>query len=378
MKTNDKKIVLLLCVFIFSALFNFFVFKFIKVNTFFYVLYWLGFLIFSVILFGYNKDHSLYRTDVMQIVFIYSFIYLIATYLLGLVFGYTRSPYSLTFTHILINILPVLAVIIIREIMRYVVVNKISHWYEYILLIITFVVVDILFNINSYDLKTVVGIFSLVGNLIIPSLINNLLLTYIVIKAGYLPTIIYQLIFGLYIYIVPVFPNFGPYFEALFNIIFPTILFIKLNTILAKPTYHAYKGKKFGSIIVSIFLMGLLGLVVSLVSGVFTYYFMAIGSESMLPTLAKGDAVIVCKLSKESLESLQVGDIIVYEHDKRLIVHRIVMIKNVAGVTIYNTKGDNNNSPDAWDIKNEDIRGRVRFNVKYIGYPSVWLTEALK
>jgi signal peptidase I len=378
MKSNDKKIVLILIAFILSTLFNFFVFKYLKINTIYYVLYWLFFLILSIALLGYNKDRSLYRIDVVQIVFIYSFIYLIITYLLGLLFGYTRSPYSLTFINIFFNILPVLAVIVIRELFRYVIVSKSNKIGEYFLLIITFVTIDITFNLGSYDLKSVMGIFSLVGNLIIPSIVNNLLLTYLVKKAGYLPTLVYQLIFGLYIYLVPVFPDFGAYFEALFNVVFPTILFVKLNTIMAKPEYRAYKANRFTSILISIPLVGVLCFVVSLVSGVFTYYAMAVGSESMVPTLDKGDAVIVRKLTKDDLDSLQIGDIIVYEHDNKLIVHRLVAIKKAYGATVYNTKGDNNNAQDAWDINSADIKGLVRYNIKYIGYPSVWLTEALK
>src|SRR5574344_874245 len=339
MRSNDKKIIFILILLIGLALFNNFIYNLFSVNNINYIVLWLIFLVLSIFLLGFPKDKSLHKVDIIQIVIIYSLCYLIFTYLLGLIFGYGKSPYSLEFSKIILNIT---------------------------------------LNINSYTLTSALGIFECVGYLIIPSIINNLLLTYMTKRTGYLPSMIYRLIFEVYLYLVPIFPNFGYYIGSLFNIIYPAILFVRLNTLLGKNTFKKYRQKRFASIIITIPLISLLILIVCLVSGLFRYYAMAIGSNSMKPFFSKGDAVIVRKITKEDYQNLKVGDIIVYQHENKLIIHRIVSIKENNNLVVINTKGDNNNSKDAWNIHLTDIKGKVKEVVPYIGYPSIWITEALE
>jgi signal peptidase len=117
---------------------------------------------------------------------------------------------------------------------------------------------------------------------------------------------------------------------------------------------------------------------VGLISGVFSYYMMAIASNSMVPTFSRGDAVIVQKIKTSEIENIEVGDIIVYYHDQKMIVHRVVSIKNANGGLVFNTKGDNNEDKDNWDITESNIKGVVKKEIKYIGYPSIWLEEKLE
>src|SRR5574344_106335 len=373
MRSSDKKAIIILELLLALALFNNFIYNFFTANSLNYIILCSTFLLLAIILLGFRKDKSLHMIDVVQIIVIYSFLYLIVCYLLGLVFGYTRSIYNLSPWKIIINILPVTIIAILQEIFRYIIVDKSYYRFNIFLLILTFIVLDTTLGFSSYSFDTAMDVFNCIGYLIIPSIMNNLLLTYISKKAGYIPAIVYRLIFGLYIYLVPVFPDFGVYIGSLFNIIFPTILFIRLNSVLAKPDYKAIKSRHFASILFSIPILAFLTLTVTLVSGLFTYYAMAIGSNSMDPVFSKGDAVIVRKLNKDDLKNIEIGDIIVYSHDNKYIVHRVIKIKNVNGKLLFNTKGDNNDSNDAWDIEESDIKGRVRTIIKYIGYPSIWL-----
>ena len=41
----------------------------------------------------------------------------------------------------------------------------------------------------------------------------------------------------------------------------------------------------------------------------------------------------------------------------------------------YRTKGDANNTPDYMDLTIKDVKGIVKFDVPYIAYPSVYLSE---
>jgi signal peptidase I len=176
---------------------------------------------------------------------------------------------------------------------------------------------------------------------------------------------------------VPVYPDFGVYINALLSIIFPAILFVKLNTCLYKHEFKKYRGKQLASIMLSIPALTMLCVIIGLISGVFKYYAIAIGSGSMTPNVNKGDAVVAEKLSGDDFNNLAINDIIIYQHDNKLVVHRIVKIKKNGTTLTFNTKGDHNDTMDAWDISISDIRGKVVYKIDYIGYPSVWLSENL-
>lgn len=377
MKNSEKKTIISLILLTCLAFFNIFGYHIIRNDNYGLIIIMSIVLIISIVLLGFSKDKSLNKIDIIQIVVIYSFIYLIFTYILGIIFGYTRSPFSLEPLKILKNILPIIIAIIIEELFRYVILSKNDKNIIIALLIISMSLLEISVNYTSYSLTSALDIFDFIGNLIIPTLATNLLLTYMTKHAGYMPSIVYRLIFELYIFFVPVYPDLGIYITSLFNIIFPTILFIKLNTSFAKKEFKKYRKKRIISIIVTIPILGCLTTIICLISGLFTYYAIAIGSGSMEPSVNKGDAVIIEKLSKEQVKSLVKGDIIVYQHDNKLIVHRIIKITEENNIYKYYTKGDANESADDWEISSSDIKGKVTLTIKYIGYPSVWLSESL-
>jgi hypothetical protein len=58
-------------------------------------------------------------------------------------------------------------------------------------------------------------------------------------------------------------------------------------------------------------------------------------------------------------DQLKVGDIISYQSDSKTIIHRIVLISEDENGTFYITKGDNNNLPDKYKVRFEQIKGFV-------------------
>ncbi len=80
-------------------------------------------------------------------------------------------------------------------------------------------------------------------------------------------------------------------------------------------------------------------------------------SGSMEPTLSVNDVIIV-----REQESYNVGDIVVYENGREMIVHKIIE-KNGDTLT---TKGDANNTADE-PISTEAVKGKVAFSVPYAG-----------
>ena len=130
-------------------------------------------------------------------------------------------------------------------------------------------------------------------------------------------------------------------------------------------------GKKLSLFLITIPVLVLVGLV----SGLFKYHLFAIASNSMVPIFSRGDAVLVEKIQDEELEDLKVDDILAFYNDKRIIVHRIVSIDKNGDKYLIKTKGDNNASVDAWIVNSDMIYGKVIYSIKYIGIPSVELSE---
>lgn len=82
-----------------------------------------------------------------------------------------------------------------------------------------------------------------------------------------------------------------------------------------------------------------------------------VSGDSMLPTLKNGDIV---KILSSSNMSLDVGDIVyssVYaDHG---VIHRIHNIFKVGDKLMFQTKGDNNRSPDPYYLFRQGIIGKM-------------------
>ena len=71
-------------------------------------------------------------------------------------------------------------------------------------------------------------------------------------------------------------------------------------------------------------------------------------------------------------------DILVYNVSGGIVTHRVIEIVEKNGKRIFHTKGDNNETDDKIDILEQDVKGVVRYVVKYIGYPTIWFNELLE
>ena len=87
-------------------------------------------------------------------------------------------------------------------------------------------------------------------------------------------------------------------------------------------------------------------------------------SESMKGTLNINDVIIAKKVE---VQSLNVGDIIVFKKDGAVITHRITNIVKRYDKLEFETKGDANNTPDKGTVKEENIEGKYICTIKYIG-----------
>ena len=109
-------------------------------------------------------------------------------------------------------------------------------------------------------------------------------------------------------------------------------------------------------------------------------------SGSMEPAFYRGDIVLVEKanflgIQEFNPEDVKVGDVVVYDAAwfDQPVIHRIINITDINGTTMYVIKGNNNDRPDPYYVKADQIQERVvtlgdnLFVIPKIGYLSIWL-----
>ena len=378
MKKGFNKILILEIILLIFLLFNSFVFKIANMYVICGIM--LPFLILMIVLCGFEKDNYRYKKDVLLNIIIFLLMYYFITYFLGLFSGFIKSSYSMSLINIIKNTFPVILLIIISELMRYIVFNKSMKNIPCLIFgCLLFVMVDVNTMVHIYDIKTALGITKMICLVVFPSITKNIFLTYLTMKVGYKNGIIYRLITELSTYLLPIFPDFGEYINVLLKTVLPIIIMARLNNMFNYYSVRKIKDSRYNNrklILYSVITFALLTIVL-LTSGLFTYQALTIGSGSMSPKIEKGDVIILRSMKNEEISKIKKGDVLVYNHDNKIIVHRVIKKSNNGETISFKTKGDYNNAKDSWTVKQEDVIGIVKFRIRWIGMPTVALNELL-
>lgn len=321
------------------------------------------------------------KYDITQSIVIIVIIYCMIYFSLGLVFGYERSPYSHEVVAILKNLWTFISVIVFQEFTRYQLVKLSPKRIGYYALITAlFIIAEIDFWNFSSNFSNNVEFFKYMSQTIVPLIVTNCLFTYLSIMSANLPATIYRCLLMLMTILLPIFPALNWLIKAMMEIVLVIIASLYVNYVDIKSSRIMTRRQvKKESVVSYIPFVIILVVLVCFISGTFKYQPIAVLSNSMLPTFARGDAVIMKKIDKKDLKKLKKGTILYYSKEGRLIVHRIVSVKHTDdGKIEATTKGDNNNANDPWVITEDDMIGTVSFMIPYIGYPSVWVNELLK
>ena len=65
-----------------------------------------------------------------------------------------------------------------------------------------------------------------------------------------------------------------------------------------------------------------------------------------------------------------VGDIITFKipNSDELLTHRVVGVEDTGGQQVLKTQGDANSAVDDWELRDDDIVGKIIFHLPYLGY----------
>lgn len=345
-------------------------------------LFWLFMAILSYLIARDEPNQKMRnKYDITQSIVIIIIIYCMIYFSLGLVFGYERSPYSHEVSAIFKNLWTFVSVIVFQEFTRYQLVKlspKKIGYYAFITLL--FIIAEIDFWNFSSNFVNNVEFFKYMSQTIVPLIVTNCLFTYLSIMSANVPATIYRVLLMLMTILLPIFPALNWLIKAMMEIILVIIASLYVNYVDIKSSRILTRRQvKKESVISYIPFVIVLVVLVCFISGTFKYQPIAVLSNSMVPTFARGDAVIMKKIEQKDLKKLKKGTILYYSKEGKLIVHRIVSVKHTDdGKVEVTTKGDNNNSNDPWIVTEDDMIGTVSFMIPFIGYPSVWVNELLK
>ena len=371
MKIGYKRLLLFIAFLFFILFINTFLYNFLSEYKMIFLI--VSLLAFFNSYFIIEKDRHRYLKDVLFEVMLCLVAFFIFYYLLGLIVGLAKNQGYYTFNGFKNFIIPTVLYCVFKEIFRYNMLckadgNKLCT----ILVVLLFIIFDITNDYYYSSFDSFYEILKFIALVLLPKISANISFSYISKKMGYKPVVIFELVFELFPYLIPIIPNPNEYVASVIYLLVPVVFAFRIlkyfelkKDDLIPRDYHKKKFK--GSLLPIVIILSF----VYLYSGYFKYYAIAIASGSMEPNINVGDVVIIDQKNRE----YDIGDIIAYKKDKIIIVHRIVRKIKVSNSFVYYTKGDANKSIDNYPIDEKIVLGKVNLKIPYIGYPTVWLNK---
>ena len=318
---------------------------------------------------------SINKKQVLMIVIVCALVYVMIYYLTGLKFGFYKNPYRITVENFFRFFLPIAVIIVSTEIIRWVMMaqkSKAAHALCYL----SFVIAEMLVCSNLPAVTSFNRFMDLIAGAFFQALFSNLLYNYLSKRYGMYPNIAFRAIITLHSYFFPVTSQISNSLVYLFDLFLPIVVFLFIDSLFEKKKRYALRRtsrilRVLSVILTAVVIIIMIGTVM-LVSNQFQYGALVIATESMTGELNKGDVVI---FESYDGQTIQEGQVIVFENNNSMIVHRVVDIKIINGIARYYTKGDANEHNDAGYITNADIVGFANYKIPALGYPSLWLRK---
>lgn len=379
---------------IFSIILAVYVFKWISpflfssYDIFLYLvpLFWLTLYSYYKIMFPFkNKidiDNNFQKVKWLAfILFIYCAVY----FVLGTFLGYGINPYSdkIFIRNLWKHFIFIIPQEYIRSLLTFQGKKRKLNLFL-IVLLFTFIEIDPLYFIN--ETSNFQSFLKYFFQILLISILDNILLIYMTIKSNYINNIIYRFFEASLIFIIPYQPLFSQPLQLMLQVLLVILIILQFEIIDseiieskdAKFAKKYNRKQKLKERILASFHVCLLIILILFFSGNLNYLPLTVVSSSMQPYIYRGDVVIVKKLDADEIKrgSLKVGDILAYKVDKILVVHRIINIKKDFNDNFYfGTKGDKNEYADSKKVISDQIIGTVKFPIRYIGYPTIFFRE---
>lgn len=312
---------------------------------------------------------SINRRQILWIMALMGVLYVVLYYLSGLKFDFYSNAIRTGPDSLWRFILPISAIIVAGEMFRYVIRAQNSRSAD-LLSYIALVAADLCIGTGIGGIHSFNSFMDFLGLTLFPAVVANALYHYTAKRYGMYPNMVYRLLITLYAYVIPVVPAMPDSLFAFANMLIPLFIYAFLSALYEKKIRYALEKTSKLTVPVTALAIVILLAFVMLISNQFTYGSLVIATDSMTGELNRGDSAI---FEQYNDQTITVGQVIVFEKDDSLIVHRVVEIHYINGVTQYYTKGDANENRDTGHITEGDIVGIVQMKVPYAGYPTLWI-----
>lgn len=320
------------------------------------------------------KKRSLLSSAKVQVLLLFlgfGAVYLLIYYLTGIWLGFEVNVYRLNLENFFKFILPITLIIVSTELMRSVTLAGEDKLCD-VLCYISSVIAQVLICGNIHYATSFNRFMDLVGLTLLPAILANLLYHYTARRYGCYPNIVFRLFSTLYLYLIPYVPAMPDSLFAIYNMAIPGLIYAFVDALYEKKRRYALEKKsRIGAALTVVTVVLMIG-VILLISNKFRYGALVIATPSMTGELNVGDAAIFEKYNDQIIVE---GQVIAFEKEGSVIVHRVVDIEKINNVTRYYTKGDANPDNDAGFVVDSEIVGLVNFKIPYVGYPTVWLRD---
>lgn len=317
-----------------------------------------------------------YKSEVYIWAFNFGVGYMVCNIVGGVLQGFGKSPYSHSLSGMLSNLYMIGTVLIGKECIRAYIVQSYEKEKKLLLpFCILMTLINVRFSTFTSSMENIKDATQFIAQNLIPEFGTNILTAYLVLYGGPLASIIYRGVLEGFNWFSPILPDINWLAKGVIGILVPSFATLYLT--------NAYKIKlkkvkvcreKKENLVVNYIVIALSVSMIWFVVGVFPMYPSVIATGSMKPVIDPGDIVVVKKIVDEKqFDLLREGDIIQYERDGLLIVHRVKEIVKENNTVSYRTKGDNNTVEDGQLVGLNQVRGTVQYIIPKLGWPSLIL-----
>lgn len=313
-----------------------------------------------------------YKKDITFYIIVTLLIYYLIYFGLGYIKGFAHNPYDRSINGILNNLWTFIPVLLVKEYLRFYMINNVNKkriLLSALFIALIFALVDLnLYKFDTY-FSTRLSTLEFIMHTLIPSVLVNLYLTYIVYYSGYKTSIIYLFFQQISLYILPILPDLEWSLTSIINCTIPFFSYLYINYMINKMDKTLnMKDNKVVDLKSMLAMFTVILLMVAFGLGVFPVQPLVIASNSMYPKIKKGDIVIIQDIDVNDIKK---GDIIRYKMDNYYVIHRVVMIAEDKDGLYFVMKGDNNDNVDLYPVRSSMVDGIIKFDIPYAGYPTL-------
>ena len=316
---------------------------------------------------------SINKQSVLLISAIGAVIYAVLMQFSGVMFGLYQNPYFVNSAILFERIVPLAAIIVEVEIIRYVLLAQ-KNVIVSVVAFISCVLAEVLAYSNIAGINSFNNFMDLVGLTLFPAMCANIYYHYVSKNYGPLPNIAFKAITSLYIFFLPTQSGITDALKSCIKIILPIAMLALVSALFSKKKKNAVRRGEKLSTAGTVLAVAAVVSIAMLISCQFRFGLLVIATESMTGEINKGDAIIYERYEGQPIKE---GQVIVFNDNGNKIVHRVISIVNNGAETRYYTQGDANPDPDPGYRLTSDIVGLTDVKVSFIGYPTLWLRELL-